>query len=44
MKAEIKFMELWKDVFIWILLEANTETKPESQWGGGNRQEKEGRQ
>lgn len=27
MKAEIKFMELWKDVFIWILLEADTKKK-----------------
>lgn len=39
------------NIFIWILLEANTETKAESQWRGGlkkhqqgSRQEKEGRQ
>ena len=27
MKAEVKFMELWKDVFIWILREADTKKK-----------------
>ena len=27
MKAEGKFMELWKDVFIWILWEVDTKKK-----------------
>ena len=27
MKAEVKFMELCKDVFIWILREADTKKK-----------------
>lgn len=31
MKAEIKFMELWKDVFIGILWEADTEKKLDMQ-------------